>query len=425
MRDTQSDGIFRKAVPASVIETKGLGADGGIIRLKNGALLLAQGGDCSWSGPQVIARWSHDDGRTWESPMPFPTPIGVGGMIRLQSGALAIYGKTLGTDAKPWDYFTSQSMDEGRSWTDPSLICDYPNFTPLFHSMIQLSSGRLLFAGYWEGFDAWEAVDGGAGGVLSVHPECQYADVCAYGTWHGQRYPVEGHAHAPEMGMTLVYRSDDEGATWQKHPGGLMGWFDFEGVVNGYCGQIGCYEPTLAETRDGHVLLLMRSPVGRLVQSISTDGGEHWTTVKPSDLPSSESPGVLVTLPETRDLLLIWNQVSREEIRRGFRRGRLSSAISRNGGHCWERFKTLELSEGLEDLERIPPQYPLQMVRARNDVGPLPDGFAFFHYPNVDIVGDHVILRYSRGTPLLGVAEQNLHRDETVLRVYPLEWFYA
>jgi hypothetical protein len=291
----------------------------------------------------------------------------------------------------------------------------------MFHSMIQLQSGRLLLAMYWEGLDGWEYLNGQ---MVSVHPEFDYQQVSAYGLWRGQKVQVEGHAHAPEMGMSIVYRSDDEGQTWQKHPGGLMGWFDFEGVPNGYCGQTACFEPTIAETRDGHVLLIARSTVGRLVQSLSTDGGEHWYAVRPTDLPSSESPALLVTLPQTGDLLMVWNQVSREEIRRGYRRGRLSSAISRDGGHSWEKFKTLELSEGLEDIDRVPPEYPIQMVRARDWVGPLPDGWAYFHYPNVDVVGDQVIIRYSRGTPLLGVAEQNLHQQEAVMRVYPVEWFY-
>jgi len=141
-----------------------------------------------------------------------------------------------------------------------------------------------------------------------------------------------------------------------------MEWFDFEGRPNGSCGQTSCFEPTIAETKDGNVLFLARSTVGRLVQSYSTDGGDHWNAVVPSDLSSSESPALMVTLPKTRDLLIIWNQISREEIRRGYRRGRLSSAISTDGGHSWGKFKTLELSEGLEDRDRVPPEFPIKML---------------------------------------------------------------
>ena len=359
-------------------------------------------------------RRSTDGGKTWGDPRALNGEVGAAGMIRLRSGALAIYGNEKG------EHFFASSDDEGKTWSRPALITRLPTFWPLYHSMIQLSSGRLLLVGYVS-LMSWDEADGG---MISVHPDLQYMDVSAYGIWRGQKIQVEGHGHGPEMGATIVFRSDDEGKTWTKHPGSIMGWFDFQGIANGHCGQTACFEPTISETCDGNVLLIMRSTVGRLVQSIRTDGGEHWYAVTPTGLSSSESPGVLVSLPKTGDLLLVWNQLSREEIRRGHRRARLSSAISRDGGHSWEKFKTLELSEGVEDTVRVPPEYPLQMVRARDWVGGLPDGWAYFHYPNLDVVGDSVILRYLRGSPLLGVAEQNLQKQEPVMRVYPLQWFY-
>ena len=379
---------------------------GGIVELADGSWLLAQ---------EATGRTCTDGGRTWRE-RDLGAPLSVGGLIRLRCGALAIYGSRAGGT-----YFAS-SPDEGRTWSEPALVSDYPDFTPMFHSMIQLASGRLLLSGYCGGgLYGWDYRDGT---MVSVHPDLQYDDVMAYGSWRGRKIALEGHGHGPEIGMTVVHRSDDEGRTWTKHPGALMGWFDFEGIPNGSCGVTSCFEPTLAQGPHGHVLLLMRSTVGRLVQSFSTDGGESWCAVRPSELPSSESPGIMAALPGTGDLLLVWNQVSREEIRRGHRRCRLSSAISRDGGHSWANFKTLELSEGLEDMDRVGPESPIRMVRARDRVGPLPDGWGYFHYANLDVVGDRVILRYLRGSPLLGVAEQNLQKQESVLRVYPIAWFY-
>ena len=407
MAQDEERSVFRKSTPAGVFEVLGVQAGGGIVELNDGALMLAQ---------DKIRRRSTDGGRTWGDPEPLNCEIGAGGLIRLQSGALAMYGSN-----EQGTWFTA-STDDGRTWRTPSQVCPPSGGRPMFHSMIQLRSGRLLLTGYWEGLDCWE-YDGHT--MVSVHPDMQYLDVSAYGQWRGERVQIEGHAHAPEMAMSLVYRSDDDGATWTKHPGALMGWFDFGGVPNGDCGLIGCFEPTIAETRDENVLLIGRAVVGRLIQSVSTDGAEHWYAMLPTELPSSESPALMVTLPDTDDLLIVWNQVSREEIRRGYRRGRLSSAISRDGGHSWENFKTLELSEGLEDIDRLPPEYPIQMVRARQWVGTLPDGWAFFHYANLDVIGDKVFLRYSRGSPRLGVAEQNLHKQESVLRIYPVDWFYA
>jgi hypothetical protein len=64
-------------------------------------------------------------------------------------------------------------------------------------------------------------------------------------------------------------------------------------------------------------------------------------------------------------------------------------------------------------------------VRARQDVGKLPDGFAYYHYANVCFAGDRVFVLYSRGYPTLGNAERLLDQQEQVMRIYPLDWFYS
>jgi hypothetical protein len=282
--------------------------------------------------------------------------------------------------------------------------------------MIQLESGRLLYPFYIS-----------FGGE---HPEMKYEDVSACGNWRDQLYQVEGHGHKPEIYVTLVSISDDEGKTWSipenrwgQHPA-VMGWFDEEGKPTGHRGVTGFGEPTVAETKDGRLLMFGRPLVNRIVYSYSADGGNTWSVALPAELASSISPPRLRRIPKTGDLMVVWNQVSREEIRRGYRRGRLSVAISKDSGATWENFKTLEVSEGLEDVDRIPPEFPIKMVRARDWVGQLPEGWAFFHYANLNFAGDKVFISYLRGSPLLGIAEQNLKKQERVLRRYPLEYFY-
>jgi hypothetical protein len=289
-----------------------------------------------------------------------------------------------------------------------------PNF--FGDGMIQLSTGRLL----------WTC-------SVDYNPkfhEFLYEDVQAKGLWRGQPYAVEGHQHLPEFYATLVNLSDDEGQTWHlaegyyHSPQALWGWFDESGIPTGLRGHTSFGETTTAETKDGKVLMFGRSEVGRIVYTYSAQNGDNWDAPLPSQLPNSGSPARLRRIPKTGDLLCIWNQVSHAEILRGYRRGRLTAALSKDGGHVWGNFKTLELSEGLEDVARIPPEYPVAMVRARQDLGSLPDGFAYFHYPNVNILGDRVYLSYLRGGPLQGIAEQGLGEQTNVLRVYPLEYFY-
>jgi len=394
----EADPAFRKPLPEGVLEIPGIHQVGGIVGLKNGSLMLAQ---------EQSYRISDDGGASWSDPQPLEAPFPVWGMIRLQSGALAICGRN---DTNNLFAF---STDEGKSWSESFVICPRYEGNAMYESIIQMDSGRLLIPVYWEKLDGWD-----------VHPDLMYPqNTGAFGTWKGHRVSIEGHGHVPEMAMSFVYRSDDEGRTWKKHPGGLMGWFDANGNVNGRTGVTPCFEPTIAQTKAGGILLVARSTVGRLVQSYSPDGGQQWLAVRPTELGASQAPPLIISVPPRGDLLIIWNQNSREEIRRGFRRNRLCSAISKDGGHSWEHFKTLELSEGLEDINRIPPEYPISPVRGRRDVGHLPDNYIQFSYPNIDVVGELVFVRYYRRWWILDGGEPKMPKRR-LLRVYPLKWFY-
>lgn len=397
-----SNMVFRKPPPANVVEHTRLGIHS-IVALKDGTLLAPNG------------RRSTDGGKTWSEAAPFAGGAQGTGLVRLRSNAIALVneGGSGGT--------LRISRDEAQTWGPllsafPKMI-NGPNFYSYGDAMIQHSTGRLI----------WSC-------SIDFNPkfnEFLYENVQSKGLWRGKPYSSEGHQHLPEIYMTLVNMSDDEGETWYlaqgyyKTPQALWGWFDENGIANGYRGHTSFGETTTAETPEGGVLMFGRSEVGRVVYSYSTDRGESWSVPLPTRLPSSGSPSRLRRIPSTGDLLCVWNQVSHEEIRRGYRRGRLSAAISKDGGLTWGNYKTLELSEGLDDVDRIDPEYPIAMVRARDVLGRFPDGFAYFHYANVNIIGDRVYLMYLRGSPLQGIAEQKLGEQSDVLRIYPLSYFYS
>ncbi len=413
-QQAQGRPVLRKPPPEGVIEITGIAAAGSIVELKDGSFMLAQG-----SGYRI----SKDGGKTWGEggPLAWDTQ----GVIRLQSGALGLYGGSVD------DRFFSSSTDEGKTWADPILLPSYGGgFHPMYHSMIQLSTGRLIIVGYTQ---------------TNFHaPDVSRYSATNWGIWKGGKVYMEGH-RAPEIGIVIVYYSDDEGKTWTQSGGrygGLFGWFDEQGVPNGKGGITGAFEPTAAQTKDGRVLLFARSKCGRLVQSYSLTEGEIWHSVLPTELASSAAPPMLVSIPKTGDLLCVWNQVSGEEVRRGWHRGRLSSAISTDSGLTWRNFKTLELQEGMDDVARIKPEFPIEReVQGRPGLGRLVDGYAQFAYPNVDIVGDRVFIRYNRmwpvpaekagnGTPPRKWADFEKQKTglgfggESVMRIYPLEWFY-
>lgn len=90
----------------------------------------------------------------------------------------------------------------------------------------------------------------------------------------------------------------------------------------------------------------------------------------------------------------------------------------------------------MEDLDRIPPSYPISPIIALPEVGTLPDDFATFDYANLWFSGDKVYLAYHRSwveedeeaREAVTLGERHgraLKPGEIVLRVYPLGWFYG
>lgn len=414
---------FRKPAPEGVVEQTGIGSGtgNGMVALDDGSLMM------------VVGSHSHistDGGQTWGESRPLNCET-MGSSsnlscIKLQSGKLALAhrGKEeegRGTEMFNWNpFYLSVSEDDGQTWAGawPMKLLGGP-----YHdAMIQLSSGLLLMPSRICHSN-------------NQHPGLEYERVSSYGIWKGLRLQVSGHYHYPEVDIAAVSYSDDEGQTWQQCQGQLMGWFDAEGIPNGRGGITAVDEPSVAECADGRVMLMARSTVGRLVQSASEDGGQTWTPILPSDLASSYSPPRLRRIPSTGDLMCVWNQVSRDEIKRGYRRGRLSAAISRDSGASWERFKTIEVSDGMEDVERVVPQEPITPVIGLPEVGTLPEGFATFDYPNVWFANDKVYLTYHRSwvevdedageAVTLGERKGRARKPrEMVLRTYPLAAFY-
>lgn len=391
----------RRPIPAGVTEVTDTGVYS-LVELKDGSLLGDNG------------RLSSDGGRTWSAPKSFgdhvtADPAGAvgNGIMRLQSGALA-----LSNGGNIW-----LSQDEGVSWETGGEAFPHLLGPGYFgDELIQLKSGRLLYPTSMN--------------FNPRHPEFKYEEVLSTGIWRDTSYGTEGHHHLPEFYLTFVGYSDDEGRTWQlvkglyNVPQALFGWFNEEGVPDGRAGTLPYGEASVAETPDGKILMFGRSTINRVLYTYSADAGETWLSPLPTTLANSGSPARLRRIPATGDLLCVWNQVTREEVQRGYRRGRLSAAISKDGGITWVNFKTLELSAGMDDLVRIQPEYPIKMIRANDFVGYLPDAYAYFHYANVCFVADKVFVSYFRGMPLRGLAEQQLTEQEHVLRIYPLEWFY-
>jgi sialidase-1 len=145
--------------------------------------------------------------------------------------------------------------------------------------------------------------------------------------------PVEKEdERLPHHYVTGVIYSDDDGRTWQHS----NTWIDLP--------LAGGMEPHVEELRDGRLLMVMRTQMGSLFQSDSSDGGVTWRRARAVGFPSPESCPDLVRIPSTGDLLLILNRAGYDpDFGSHFgRRSPLTSAISDDDGQTWKNFKNIE-----------------------------------------------------------------------------------
>jgi len=355
---------------------------------------------------------SNDGGMTWSR----RRKLAIDDPFDKITGAIAMSDGTVGIHTESWGrpvYFW-KSADEGETWSKRIRIGE--KGAP-YHGnvMIELrgseaaehdSVGRLLFPirlGW--AFSGGIARDDYMGAGIDLR---------------GNRLNMEGHGHLAEMCITYVHYSDDGGETWRRsHP--IWIWMD-----DGYGGIGMADEPNVAELRDGRVIMFMRNPLGRIYQTFSADRGGAWGYPTAAELPSSLAPCSLERVPENEytkktgragDLLVVWNNVSHDEIKRGFQRGRLSAAISRDDGKTWINARTIDTA-GLPAISGIAALSPPGFVRGDDDMGQLPLPIGNVSYPDITFAGDKVLVKYSKymKSPMVGMG--------TRLRILPLDWFY-
>ena len=369
----------------TIFATSPIGVRGGIIASKNNDRLMV-------FNRSFQVAYSEDGGRSWGKFKALNIPDKankLSGVIRLANGNLGIWSDGFNSPLFWW-----ASNDEGKTWSERVKIGSLGG--PLHGNvMIQSQKGRLLLP-VRTSFSIHSGIKTNAGSFVLID---------------GERKKVEGHGHFMEMDISFLYYSDNQGRRWRKSEGYLVIWKE-----DGYGGMWPCDEPNIVELRDGRLLMFIRTTLGRIYRSTSKDGGRRWSYPEPTELASSYSPCSLKRIPGKDDLLCVWNNVSANEIRRGFRRGRLSSAVSKDDGRTWNCFKTIDTA-GLVSMGKAPLSPP-EMVRADKVLGELPEGFGNVSYPDIFFYEDMVLVKYIK---------RLLKPDYKLkmLKILPLKWFYC
>ena len=325
----------------------------------------------------------------------------VAGIARLPSGTLGMtwfQTANLPGNHTLLNAWFRTSSDDAETWSDDVLInLGHDKGHPYFDTLRVLGSGRLIQPVRWTHY---------GGDHLRRTAKCVI---------HGKYLvELEGHGHHPELEVAYCYFSDDEGRTWSRSRGDIDGW-----LQNGWGNFAPCDEPNLDQLPDGRLLMMIRTTIGRQLAAFSNDDGETWSVPEPTMLASSYTPCCVRRIPQTGDLLCVWNQVSADEIRQGLQRARLSAAITADG-KVWKHFRTIDRHPGVPEIACVEPEMKIQLCRALDFVGELPRGYGVSDYPTVFFHGDDVVLSYIH---LKGRLPEEMV-SAMKHRILPLDWFY-
>ena len=277
--------------------------EGDIISLRDGRLLLAWGrfrGPRDHAPADIYARFSKDGGYTWDQPFLLQENVGrcnvmCAAFLRLRSGDL-LFGFAIKNDRlTDSQYYVRRSQDEGQTWSAPILTTPEEGYFVVINDrLVQTSSGRLLVP------------------VAKSIDECYHC-------------------------ISSCFLSDDDGESWYRSA-------DYMDIPT----TTGLQEPGIVECADGSLWMHMRTHRKHIYSTRSTDGGESWTTPEPTGLVAPLSPAMAKRLPDSDDILMIYNDRSgvRDPDDPSFSwRTPLVSAVSSDGGRTWQHQKLVEADQ--------------------------------------------------------------------------------
>ncbi len=324
-------------------------SEGDFIPLKDGRILFVYthytDGAADDASACLAGRFSADMGKTWSKKDEIILPnegdrnVMSVSLLRLSDGRIALFYLRKNSDSDCILYMRT-SNDETKSWSDATrCIPDSGYFVVNNDRVVELESGRIIFP-------------------TSLH-----------------KTPT---TETTPIGKIRCYYSDDAGKAWTK------------GKDAANPDQATTQEPGIVELKDGRLLLFCRTESGTQYISYSSDQGESWSILKPGTIKSPLSPAAIERIPQTGDLMLVWNN-NFKPVPDGGNRTPYNLAISKDEGKTWQKIKPVESN---------------------------PNGW--YCYTAIEFVGDHVLLGHCAGdrTKTVGLATTQITRLN-------LEWIYS
>jgi sialidase-1 len=298
---------------------------------------------------RISARVSKDRGRTWSGKITLQENFGVDNvkhpnLLRLPSGEILFSFTVRDIANRDLKIYLKRSRDECETWTEPVQISPTGGvyFTNADHNLLH-SSGRIILPCHW-----------------------------------GEFYGRGDHYNA------FCLYSDDEGETWRTSRKRV----DLP--------KRGAEEPGVVELKDGSLLSMMRTTLGKIYRSTSKDRGETWSNAEATELPSPSAANCIKRIPKTGDLVFVWNNATPEALTvpggtsYHYPRNPLTAAISKDEGKTWTNLKDIERREGY-----------------------------ISGYPSISFVGGEALVAYYHSS-------RSMSRDTDLrLKIFDVDWFYS
>lgn len=176
------------------------------------------------------------------------------------------------------------SSDQGRTWTAAKVLQDTPGRADFDPSLFVVGKETFFFCSVASPFDVWCRQSHDNGGTWSEPVSM------------GQpNHTTRSNGIQLSTGELLVplHLRGTKGAGVMKSSDGGKTWKRFGMVVNP-AGQGG--EPTIAQTRSGKILMMLRTKDGELWCSESTDKGDTWSAPHKTGLTSTTSASHLLCM---------------------------------------------------------------------------------------------------------------------------------
>lgn len=278
-------------------------SEGSIAALQDGSLLYATtefiGGRADHATAHIIAKKSTDGGRHWGDALVLQENTGKQNVMSVTlrrllpdraDGPLGMFYLVKNSPAD-LQAFLRISRDEAATFGEPIRVTTAAGYHVMNNDRVTvLTGGRLVCPVAWT------------------------VDIAKSGSHQ----------------VSFCYLSDNGGQTWRRSAGQVDQ------------PRRGAMEPEVVELAAGKLLMIVRTQLGHIATSESSDGGEHWSPPAQFSVTAPESPATIRRVPATSDLVLIWNNTFTTGVSHGGKRTPLTAAISSDEGRTWRNVRNLE-----------------------------------------------------------------------------------